>query len=1732
MLVNFADIQFDKYDRIETPTLVLKHMDSRVISTIGAYHSLSATFRYNDVSEISFEVPAKIEIEGKLVDNPYYDEVLGMRLVNVEPFGDFILSNPQVSNDGLKESKACKAYSLEYAFNKKQINMPTGTYNFYNPADNADTIMTIITEIVPDWSIGEVDRDLIGRWRTFDNIDDGLYSFMMNTLQKTYNCLFQFDCRNKKINVISADRKPIRSPIHLSYDNLIKSARITELSDEVITSLAGYGSGDNMSIAYVNPNGTDRIYNLDYLINHGDIEDKLADRWIAYRDSCDFYQKAFGNLEALRIEKTSAYMLAEAQLKIIEKDIKALEGSIISSKADTTVEGWEAHVKKLEADLAALKLKYEDQQAVVKKYNTDKEKVQTQLKEIMDICKLDAYFTEDELKTLSMFFKEDTIVEDSFVVPSYNSALKGDESSTITERSESMLKLTGTVVESSNIAEIVGTDENGNFVGVDTDNSINIADTDRHDQVETNEITQDIANSVAQQLNENKNKYVYSLRGGSLEFTQKVFTVKNGKEEVSDRLIKGSIVSASFQYNVDNLSSYVDEASPEITKKGYFLLTVALRNAYQNDVFYPSMNITLSGKIKGDAPQITDDFIGFNITTGTFYNTVGVTEFQQQQVYQELFDYVKDALKKLSEPSYQFSIDSANFVFAKTFEAFKNKLTLGKTISADINGDSDLETIVYPILIEVSFSYDDINNFSLTFSDKYKLSCPEFKFADLFGETVTSSKSLDLNKASYNSFVNSGASGAIDSLTNDAYDVAKKAIINSTNQGMEWNENGLYLRKKVNGGFDPEQIAMINNMIAFTGDGWDSVKLAIGKFKDTNVGDTWGIAAPNITGTLFAGKNLVIENTVTNKDGTKVVKQFKVDESGAWLNNSALYFAQDLIEGKTGGKMILDPMYGFAAGNKDLFAGEGKNIKPSFIGENGEMLYDTLYENKNPDGTMVKIQVPKNSSFFFNINNGNSYFKGDIYATNGYFAGTINAQNIIAGTLNGNVIQNGTINAGDKLTGDIQLPQMYKNVIEAVNECIKFQETVGGGKLVQINQAAIGNLNADKITAGDIATDRLTTNIIEAINGGKGLINADKVQAGSMVAGSLIISGENGRLAIDPKYGIVAGNRDIFQIGEDGKISTPTFVDETGNLIFDKDASAPKNASFYFDINTGKAYFSGKLSANDITTGSLTADVIQANVIKAINLSADKINVSQLVGDKAVITDAWIKDLSADKITAGTIGSDVIVSSVLKSLNASVGQINGKQLTFADGFIQSAWISNLTADKIKSGKILTNIVEVGSQDGGFLISGNTTQWTDKTGKVRLQAGQDKSGNFNFTVFGEDGKTAYFDEGGIHAEGIRDNILVDNMFKPINPDGSYQGISGDKLNISSTISHINKDGTTTINSGKILFNSNLNPIYEPELTPEGEPIKEPVTYVCYAYIKNEAGEIQYNEDGSPQLKKLTKQRLDKDGQPLMQIKYKIKIDTTGQPMYEPVLINGKEVYDVKLDEEEKPILDKNGEQVLEEEPRKQPVYIQKVDSNGNPQFETKPYTLDVFLNQLNTDFKGNIEQLSTNINIQAGKIETQVEELKQYKDDTAKEFNGINDKIKYNSSQISQNAEKINFQFTKINEFDPIIGNVKRYIDFSANGIEFGDTQNTQDVKNMPKIQLGTFPLSGYPEQGSAEGKLIFYSGATPVAWLTEQRLNVKNIDIKDRLYLGNFAFIPRNIGVNQGNLSFKKVRRG
>ena len=109
---------------------------------------------------------------------------------------------------------------------------------------------------------------------------------------------------------------------------------------------------------------------------------------------------------------------------------------------------------------------------------------------------------------------------------------------------------------------------------------------------------------------------------------------------------------------------------------------------------------------------------------------------------------------------------------------------------------------------------------------------------------------------------------------------------------------------------------------------------------------------------------MIIENE--NDQG---VMQFKVDASGAWLNNSTFVLQKD-----NGGKMILDPQYGLLAGTGDLFTTEGTTVIPSFLDEDGDLILDE-------DG------IPENANFFLDLRDGNAYFRGEVSAVSGSIGG-------------------------------------------------------------------------------------------------------------------------------------------------------------------------------------------------------------------------------------------------------------------------------------------------------------------------------------------------------------------------------------------------------------------------------------------------------------------------------------------------------------------------------------------------------------------------------------------------------------------------------------------------------------------------------------------------------------------------------------------------------------------------
>ena len=226
-------IDFSKVDIHEQPVLILKNTSGVPLGTLGAASNVVADIKYNEVSALDFNLPAYTDG----VEVPNYNSVVGMRIIDLQDMGQFILMNPKETGDGIKKSKTCKAYSLEYEFTFKKITLQNGTYNFWNPVAPDDTILGIILELMPSWSVGTVDSSLIGKYRTYEVSEENLYNFMKNTLQQSYSCIFDFDTYNRVINVKDVSSAVPTNPLYISLDNLAKEITIEEDTESIITRL-------------------------------------------------------------------------------------------------------------------------------------------------------------------------------------------------------------------------------------------------------------------------------------------------------------------------------------------------------------------------------------------------------------------------------------------------------------------------------------------------------------------------------------------------------------------------------------------------------------------------------------------------------------------------------------------------------------------------------------------------------------------------------------------------------------------------------------------------------------------------------------------------------------------------------------------------------------------------------------------------------------------------------------------------------------------------------------------------------------------------------------------------------------------------------------------------------------------------------------------------------------------------------------------------------------------------------------------------------------------------------------------------------------------------------------------------------------------------------------------------------------------------------------------------------
>ena len=1130
-------VDFSKLDLQEQPVLILKNTAGVPIGTLGSAMNITADIRYNEASVLEFEVPA--QVDG--VDTPHYDAVIGMRIIELQDIGQFILINPKEVGDGVKKIKYCKAYSLEYEFTFKKLSLASSTYNFWNPVTPDSTLMQIILELMPSWSLGYIDSELVGKYRTFEVSDENLYNFIKGTIQESYNCIFDFDTMTRRINVKSAKSTVPTNPVYISNGNLAEEITVEENTENIVTRLDVNGA-DGVTIRDVNPMGTNQIINLDYFMNTDNFDTALIEKYWSWKDTYKNYQQQYYNLSveyALQIMRKTTEQAALVELEHEMTSLENQQAVIIQAIASnleqqSSLNAINRQISSKQAEIKAKKAEIEDIEA-------DAAAVYAQLVEINKLTKFESFFTKEEYLQLDRYIKDDSVSESSFVVQTTDSYTDEDVGNSIANK---RISISGA--------------------------------------------------SISKVTNAQK-KDIYDIKGG----------------RVTSDFIDAEIISAAFERATDNS----------------FVMTAYLGAGTTGDTRFPKGCFSITGKVSSVSHDLTADSeapdmmngtkLSVTIASGYLYFTRNTSEYEKRAVAWDLFEYGNEILTKISQPAYTFSITSSNFLGIDEFVKFKNKLRHGEKIYVGISEDETLA----PICIGLKFEFASPDSLSLEFSDTYVSSDSSFLLADLLEQSVSMGKSVDLNKYSYSAFMDSGASTKVKDFMTTALDVSKNAIMSSKEQAISWGDSGIRLRKWSDAAhteYEPKQVWLNNNSILMTSNNWATAELAIGNFYDENLGDCWGIVAPNIVGTLLAGSNLVIESA--KQDGGVAV--FKMDAEGCVLHNSDFSVTSD----NTNTHILIDPEHGFMIGKYPLIKANGT------IDSSKKLFYADTYGNLTLVGTIYASageftgKITATSGYIGQPSQGWTISSSAIYNGKSSYSGT--AQGIYIGT-DGISLGNASNYIRASKSG-----YLYANNVNVSGHITATSGEIGGCEIengtLKVGNANITSLNASKITAGTMSADRISGGSIDASDVTITNLNASNITSGTINGNNINVTNLN---ASNIKSGTLnCNNITVTNLRADSITVGKINASQINGLPASQITSGQFNTQRIPELNCSK-----------ITSGTF-------DPVRIPNLSANKITSGTLDANNVTV-----KNLSASSITTGTLSANRISGGTLSGCAIKIG---------------------------------------------------------------------------------------------------------------------------------------------------------------------------------------------------------------------------------------------------------------------------------------------------------------------------------------------------------------------------------------------------------------------------------------------------------------------------------------------
>lgn len=866
--------------------------------------------KWGSCSEISFTLYSKIKDK----DNPCYDRLKKSKLIHVDGFGYFTVVSDDEEFEDKVPHKSIQAYSAEYLLNQKGINLTfittagdinstdsttivTSNYFFYRDSQPEKSLLHQLIKVAPQWSIGYISPSLKEKSRSFSETDKGLYGFLTNEVSQSYEALFVFDNENYVINAYDTTEVIKNTNIVLSFDNLLKNATVSELSDDIYTVINVSGA-ENLSIAKINPNGTKKLFCLDYYTG------------VLDKNATNYYEKYNEWITDNALKK-----------KVLEWERANKEA--IYDKSDGSYGAWTALQKKFNLLLLT-------QQAAVNQMQAYCDAAQQNMSLYTDYADLDKI---PVYATKGIIFKKTGWIE-------YGQA-----------------KREGWTIQGdlSNYLRNYTTDDNLNVTkyaywknySQALEANINILKTGgKLYSCRAEDF------SVEGSLNAD-----YNMSSGSA-------IVATG-ESVASEVVNHSITPSGVysKYSVDALTKELETIQAErdnLVKKYSYDTCFTDEEKLALDPFL------IEGSFSDDTFIVTDSMQTKDYSNNStrieviqangdmVVKTVG--ELKQDDtivddiyVAGQLVDAGYEKLKVVSQPSFSFEAESANFLFIEKFKPFIDQLlsiekNKGSLFGSILNIQLEDNNWVYPYLQEIEIDYDNPDSFKMSFGNRFRLSNDTYTFSDLHNETTSAVSSVGSLLSAVSQPVTNGTIDAVTEYTKKALTAANQSIRATTDNDFTFGSYGIKGRKKSTedgniNGFSPEQLWITNNKICFTDDGWESTKAIFGKVKGFDGKDSWGLIAESIIGKFLIGNNLIISNSANT---------FTVDENGINITNGDTTIAIDpngayAFDVKRKGAnqdidvLTVDNKGSLSINGGKFIIGDGENIGYIIDGLNGTM---------------------------------------------------------------------------------------------------------------------------------------------------------------------------------------------------------------------------------------------------------------------------------------------------------------------------------------------------------------------------------------------------------------------------------------------------------------------------------------------------------------------------------------------------------------------------------------------------------------------------------------------------------------------------------------------------------------------------------------------------------------------------------------------------------------------------